>query len=235
MPTIIPEQAGSLPNNRSMTAHWIVLYYSPHMTQCLILIHATHSRLTQQCKVISMSVYTCWILIMWYFIDPCWKSLVFFLQTDKAAENWSILITWLAVDPHSGNLHLMTSDVFLSVTLICRWLSAWSRLQANKRRQKWWKLQHIHWKDVAFLIFKAEIINIFILTVDEMIVCDMKGVARRDQPTIYHVTLQFPSSLQALLVTFSSDFAVLTQSHHKTTISWYFLQELLETKKKLKD
>lgn len=56
------------------------------------------------------------------------------------------------------------------------------------------KLQHIHWKDVAFLIFKAAIISIFM---DEMIVCDMKGVARRDQPIIYHATLQFPSSLQS--------------------------------------
>lgn len=77
VPTIIPERAGSLPNKRSTTAHWIVLYYSSHMTQCLILVHSTHSGLTQQFKIILTSVYTCWILIMWYFIDPCWKSLFF--------------------------------------------------------------------------------------------------------------------------------------------------------------
>lgn len=44
------------------------------------------------------------------------------------------------------------------------------------------------------------LIRVFILTMDEMSSCNVKGAAQKDKPTkTYHPTLQFPSALQGIL------------------------------------
>ncbi len=56
-------------------------------------------------------------------------------------------------------------------------------------------------------IFKAALINIFVLTIDQMTLCNVKGVPGSDEPTEnYHPTLQFPSALRSILASFSSLF-----------------------------
>ena len=56
-----------------------------------------------------------------------------------------------------------------------------------------------------FAWLKAALINIFILTVDQMTMCNVKGVACSDEPTEnYHSNLQFPPALQTVLAFFTA-------------------------------
>ncbi len=58
------------------------------------------------------------------------------------------------------------------------------------------------------IYFKAALINIFILTLDEMTMCNVKGLVCSGQPTenYHHLSLQSPSPLQSFLVSFSTLF-----------------------------
>lgn len=50
------------------------------------------------------------------------------------------------------------------------------------------------------LILKAAVINNFVSTVDQMAMCNMKGVARIKEPTDnYHPSLHFSSALHSVL------------------------------------
>ncbi len=56
-------------------------------------------------------------------------------------------------------------------------------------------------------ILKAAIINIFILVVDQMTICNVKVVNDSDEPTEnYYPTLKFPSAVRSILLSLSSLF-----------------------------
>lgn len=64
------------------------------------------------------------------------------------------------------------------------------------------ELEHVEVEFAHFI--KAAIINLFILTMDQITMCNMKGVTHNDEPTgNYHLTLLFPSTLLSILVPFS--------------------------------
>ncbi len=73
---------------------------------------------------------------------------------------------------------------------------------------------------------KAAIINIFILTMDQMTVCNVKGVAHSDELTEnYCSTLQFLSTLRS----FSAPFILLFWFLRPTPLLWFTLAALIVT------
>lgn len=57
------------------------------------------------------------------------------------------------------------------------------------------------------LSLKAAVINILIITMDQMTMCKVKGVARSDKPAKLCITLQFLSDVASFIASFSTSFS----------------------------